>query len=289
MSKRMVYLAYPIDNAKLSNQVLSEIERAKKYLMEDYGTVVIYDPGDAFTVAPSSQVGPEISTINNAALDQASAVLAWLPLGVASTGVPMEIAIAGMVGKPVAVLSDSYSWALQLPRNVRVFPEGDVTAAIEWLANVVVPEIASTEPMPYTGLAENGPTRSYADDAGLDLFVSEDTMLPWGKFVDVPCGVQVELPSWSWGLLVGRSSTFRRRQIEVQTGIIDAGYRGELFAACIWRPSEVGDKGYVTAKAGERLAQLIVVPNGTRDVEPIWVPELAKHDRGLNGFGSSGA
>jgi dUTP pyrophosphatase len=289
----MVYLAYPIDNANLTSTVIDEIEKTKRILLEDHGVVVIYDPGDAFTVAPSSRIGREISAVNNAALDQADAVLAWLPQGVASIGVPMEIAQAGMVGKPVAVLSDSWSWALRMDRsNVQVFPEGDAGAAIEWLIGQEYENFQDVrDTMPYVGHEDLGPTRAYADDAGLDLYVAEDTELEWGVFKDVPLGVNVALPEWGWGFLVGRSSTFRKRSIEVMPGIIDTGYRGPLFAACIWRPDHDGDpalKPKYSLLAGDRIAQMIIIPNGTRDVDPVRVLDLPAHERGERGFGSSG-
>ena len=299
MSKRFVYLAYPLDNANLSQEHIAEINKTKRVLLEDYASVVVYDPGDAWTVAPGSQVGPEISAVNNTALDAADAVVAFLPRGAQSIGVPMEIARAGLMGKPVAVISDYWSWALAGGGStVQVFAQDRLSAALEWVTNAesYLPITASsTEPMPVLPDQGTGdylmPTRTHADDAGLDLYVKADTFLPWGEFVDVPCGVRVELPSWSWGLLVGRSSTFRRRQIEVQLGVIDAGYRGELFAACIWRPSDLIDQQpqINVIKAGERLAQLIIIPNGTRDIEPVKSDELTEHDRGENGFGSSGA
>lgn len=306
MSKRMLYFAYPIDNANLSAYTVAQINAVKVDLLENHGTIAVYDPGDAWKVAPGSQVGDELSLVNNTALDAADGVLAWLPRGCQSIGVPMEIARAGIAGKPVAVVSDYWSWALAGGGpNVRVFTQDQLEAAVQWLVNVEVVEDqlqTRMEPMPVAA-DRNAlvPTREYDDDAGLDLYVSKDTTLPWGEFVDVPCGVKVQLPSWSWGLLVGRSSTFRRRQIEVQLGVIDAGYRGELFAACIWRPSELANErltpgavpeikqDHVTVKEGERLAQLIVIPNGTRDVEPVPSQQLSGHKRGENGFGSSGA
>jgi dUTP pyrophosphatase len=301
--KRMIYLSYPIDNAMLKDSTVKEINRSKEFLLgHDLNpAAVVFDPGDAFMVRKGSNPGPEIASINMNVIDQAEGVLAWLPQGVSSIGVPMEIAHAAMQGVPVAVISDTYSWALQLPRdNIVVFPEGRADAAMEWLLSVEYdPMSVETSPLPVAsvrGFSDKGllPTRAHDDDAGLDLYVSEDTTLPWGQFVDVPCGVKVELPDWSWGLLVGRSSTFRRRQIEVQTGIIDAGYRGELFAACIWRPENLSmddhvDPPVLMVKAGERLAQLIIIPNGTKDVTPVPVSMLSTHDRGENGFGSSGA
>lgn len=298
MPKRLVYLAYPIDNAQMTETQIRTIDGSKAAMLGNptLPACVVYDPGDAFMVRQGSDVGPEIAAINERALDQADAVLAFLPRGIASTGVPMEIMAAALVGKPVAIVSDAYSWSLQLDRsNVMLFAEGDLDAAIEWLLNVEVEKNweRTKEPMPVVGEL---PTRAYADDAGLDLRVAEDTVLEWGKFQDVQLTSRVALPDWSWGFLVGRSSTFRTRGIEVMPGIIDTGYRGKLFAACIWRPETnhadpegtLAANGY-TLKAGDRIAQMIIIPNGTRDVEPYSVRELPAHDRGDNGFGSSGA
>lgn len=301
--KRLIYIAYPIDNAMLTDTWVGVINRAKADLLahDTSPAAAVFDPGDAFMVRKGSEPGRELSEINGKAVDTADGVLAFLPQGMASIGVPMEIARAGLNGVPVAVISDSYSWALHLDRdNVQVFPEGSTNAAIEWLLGHE-DEYDRVEREPF-GVVGPGqlPSRSYDDDAGLDLYVMEDTTLLWGEFRDVPLGVNVALPPWSWGFLVGRSSTFRKRGVEVMTGIIDAGYRGPLFAACVWRPAQLhpdqivpGAVGMVEQrlhklKAGDRIAQLIIIPNGTADVEPVRVGELPVHDRGEKGFGSSG-
>lgn len=128
------------------------------------------------------------------------------------------------------------------------------------------------------------PTQAYPDDAGFDLYVSHPRTIPPGMVVDIPCGVAVEMPSSVWGLLVGRSSTLRKRHLLVNTGIIDPGYRGELFAGVM----NMGFEG-VRIERGERLAQLIFLPNLSFGVRLNRVDELEPHDRGSNGFGSSGA
>lgn len=291
-----VYFAYPIDNASLTVSMINLINKTRIELIEA-GIDVVYDPGDAFRVRRGSTPTGQIAEVNNQAISAADGVVAWLPSGVPSVGVPMEIARAVLMGKPVAVISDVYSWSLRMEApNLRVFSEGSEGPAVEWIASwerdVVFPD---REPLAVLSTGGQIPTRAHDSDAGLDLYVAEDTVLPWGQFVDVPMGINVELPDWSWGLLVGRSSTFRRRQIEVQTGIIDAGYRGPLYAACMWRPdtpthiADLSTPANTLISKGERLAQLIVLANATRDVEPILVQGLTKSSRGENGFGSSGA
>ena len=128
------------------------------------------------------------------------------------------------------------------------------------------------------------PIRAHHDDAGWDLFVSQDVTIPPHGFKDVPSGVSVELPNGYWGLLTGRSSTIRRRGLLVVQGVIDTGYRGELFSA-VWN---LTDKS-VLLQRGERVAQLILLPNSTADSVLVrHEGDLQASERGFGGFGSSG-
>lgn len=130
------------------------------------------------------------------------------------------------------------------------------------------------------------PTRAHADDAGYDLYVSEDTIVQPGTFVDIPTAVALELPFWSWGMLTGRSSTLRKRGLLVHTGIIDAGYRGELYAG-VWNMTD----DEVLVAQGDRIAQLIILDNSTMQTSMRLLgpgQALGEHARGVNGFGSSG-
>lgn len=127
------------------------------------------------------------------------------------------------------------------------------------------------------------PIRSHTDDAGWDLFVSADTTIPAHGFADVPSGVHVQLPNGYWGMLTGRSSTIRKRGLLVVQGIIDTGYTGELFSA-VWN---LTDKP-VLLEQGERVAQLILLPNATASSVLFQTDALGQSTRGSNGFGSSG-
>lgn len=127
------------------------------------------------------------------------------------------------------------------------------------------------------------PIRAHSDDAGFDLFVSADTTVPAHGFMDVPSGVHVQLPNGYWGMLTGRSSTIRKRGLLVVQGIIDTGYTGELFSA-VWNLTDQN----VLLEQGERIAQLIILPNSTANSVLKRVDGLGATGRGDRGFGSSG-
>lgn len=127
------------------------------------------------------------------------------------------------------------------------------------------------------------PIRSHPDDAGWDLYVSADTTVPAHSFADVPSGVRMQLPNGYWGMLTGRSSTIRKRGLLVVQGIIDTGYTGELFSA-VWNLTSKP----VLLEQGERVAQLILLPNSTSKSLLVQADSLGKTTRGEHGFGSSG-
>jgi dUTP pyrophosphatase len=128
------------------------------------------------------------------------------------------------------------------------------------------------------------PTRAHADDAGLDLYVQHDAVVQPGAMVDLDLGVAVKAPPGTWTLLTGRSSTMRNLGLLVAQGIIDPGYTGPLYATVYNLRTHA-----VTIRRGDRVAQLIVMPNLTASVELCKVDELPYTSRGANGFGSSGA
>ena len=129
--------------------------------------------------------------------------------------------------------------------------------------------------------AEELLSRAYPGDAGFDLFCREEHWIGPGESVDIPLGVRVQLPEGWWGLLTGRSSTLRKRGLLVAQGVIDQGYRGPLYAYVRNMTEEM-----VRVRDGERLAQLIPLPLFSGTIE--LVEDLEDHERGVNGFGSSG-
>jgi len=120
---------------------------------------------------------------------------------------------------------------------------------------------------------------SYQGDAGLDLYVSQDTVVLPKSYTDVPSEVAIQMPNDYFAQILPRSST-SKKGIVVFPATIDPGFRGPLYACC-WNLSSEP----IMIKKGDRLAQIIF----HRRTYPyvVEVDELEGSNRGENGFGSS--
>lgn len=98
----------------------------------------------------------------------------------------------------------------------------------------------------------------------------------------IPTGIRVECPKGYWIAVEARSSTSKKSLI-VPKGVIDEGYRGEIFAQII----NVGTQPEFIMH-GDRLVQLIIRKNYTRMTEIVEVDQLSESERGESGFGSTG-
>lgn len=128
------------------------------------------------------------------------------------------------------------------------------------------------------------PTRAYPGDAGYDLYYSgeRDLLMRPGAVIYIPCHVAMQWPEGIWGFIIGRSSAFQRG-ILVNPTVIDAGWRGELFA---YVRNVINQ--WITIEPGDRVAQIVPMPLLAEGRELIQVDELDPSERGVNGFGSSG-
>ncbi len=128
------------------------------------------------------------------------------------------------------------------------------------------------------------PVRAHPGDAGLDLCALEDLTLAAGERARVRTGLAIELPAGHAGLVLPRSGLAARHGIALVNapGLIDEGYRGELQVLLLNTDREAP----FTLSAGDRIAQLVVVP--VVPAEPLEVAELAPAARGEGGFGSTG-
>jgi len=102
--------------------------------------------------------------------------------------------------------------------------------------------------------------------------------LSWATF---PTGIYTKIPNDAWMLILNRSSSPFNIGIHVATGVIDAGYTGELMT----RICNMNEHA-VKVKDGDRLSQAIIIPR--YNFRPEQVDELPKTERGSSGFGSSG-
>jgi len=128
------------------------------------------------------------------------------------------------------------------------------------------------------------PARVHPGDAGLDLCALEPLTIPAGERAKVRTGLAIELPAGHAGLVLPRSGLAARHGIALVNapGLIDEGYRGELQVLLLNTDREAT----FTLSAGDRIAQLVVVP--VVAAEALEVDELAPAARGDAGFGSTG-
>lgn len=141
----------------------------------------------------------------------------------------------------------------------------------------------NTLPVRFTHPHAELPTRAHPTDAGLDLAASETMHIAPGVVTLVPTGVAVAIPEGHVGLLAARSSLATKKAMTLANGIgvIDAGFRNEIKVPVI--PL---DGCHNLIQAGQKIAQLIIIPIATPTVEV--VSELPESARGLGGFGSTG-
>jgi dUTP pyrophosphatase len=127
------------------------------------------------------------------------------------------------------------------------------------------------------------PAPAYPGDAGLDLAACERVELAPGERAVVATGIAVAVPDGYAGFVQPRSGLAARAGIAIvnSPGLIDSGYRGEVKVVLLNTDAE---RPFV-AEAGERIAQLVLVP--VPAVEVVEVDELPTSERGVRGFGSS--
>ncbi len=144
-----------------------------------------------------------------------------------------------------------------------------------------------SDPLPVRRLDPRAmlPTRAYPDDAGLDLYAVEKVTLEPGERAAVRTGIAVEIAPGQAGLVLPRSGLAMRHGIALVNapGLIDAGYRGEVQVLLL----NTDRQASFELAAGERIAQLVLLRVETPAV--LEVGELALSQRGIGGFGSSGA
>src|SRR4051812_12045535 len=129
------------------------------------------------------------------------------------------------------------------------------------------------------------PERTRPGDAGYDLRCVDAFALDPGERGVIGTGVAIALPDGVAGLVVPRSGLAARHGLSVVNGpgLIDPNYRGEVKVVLV----NLGDERF-HGEAGDRIAQLLLVPFAAPDVEVVDELRAGGDDRGAGGFGSSG-
>lgn len=130
------------------------------------------------------------------------------------------------------------------------------------------------------------PQRAHGGDAGLDLSLLESVRLAPGERQKARTGIAVAIPEGHAGFVVPRSGLAARLGLSIVNtpGIIDAGYRGELLVLLLNTDREQT----IELTAGERVAQLLVVPVALPQVVVSDMLPEAGDARGTGGYGSTG-
>lgn len=129
------------------------------------------------------------------------------------------------------------------------------------------------------------PTRGSEHAAGYDLYadVKEDVQIKPHETVKIGTGLAMEIPDGYFGAIFARSGLAAKEGLRPANcvGVCDSDYRGEYIVA-IHNDSEETR----TVTAGERIAQLVVMPYLPVTFDE--VAELTDTNRGEGGFGSTG-
>ena len=129
------------------------------------------------------------------------------------------------------------------------------------------------------------PARGSEMAAGYDLYADTTDVIeipPHGT-VMVSTGITIEIPEGYFGAIFARSGMARERGLRPANcvGVVDPDYRGA------WMIAVHNDTDQPkTVEAGERIAQMVVMPYLNIDFEE--VEELSETKRGGGGFGSTG-
>ena len=96
------------------------------------------------------------------------------------------------------------------------------------------------------------PTNAYGDDAGYDLYAAETiTILPQ-SCEGVNCAFHMAIPQGYFGKIFSRSGFVEHHLITAEGGVIDSGYRGEIFDFVFNHGNDL-----YTFNTGTKVAQIV--------------------------------
>jgi dUTP pyrophosphatase len=125
------------------------------------------------------------------------------------------------------------------------------------------------------------PTHGHPGDAGMDFYAVETVVFAPHKQNRIPTGVSVEIPEEHVGLIWDKSSISFNKGLKIMGGVIDSGYRGEIFMSLL----NTSDQEVIIEK-GDKIAQMIIQKFEHCDI--VEVSELSETVRGHGREGSTG-
>lgn len=152
-----------------------------------------------------------------------------------------------------------------------------------------------------TGDHSHVPVKMTEGAAGLDVFITDTVSLTPGQRQAVSLGFKGEFPSGYVADLRIRSSIGAKFGVVLanQTGVIDSDYRGEVQAVLVNTNYPTVHPLFHPFKYRKQLSSRVTLMQGTRigqllfyKIEPVEVVKsnsLSPTDRGLAGFGTTGA
>lgn len=115
----------------------------------------------------------------------------------------------------------------------------------------------------------------------MDIFVFESVTLAAGERKNVPTGLAFEVPDGYVGLIWDKGGVSMKYGIKTLGGVLDSGYRGELFIGVI----NLSDSAY-TFEKGHKIAQMLI--QKIERPEIVEITELSETTRGDGKWGSTG-
>ena len=126
------------------------------------------------------------------------------------------------------------------------------------------------------------PERGTAGAAGYDLFAADTVVVESSRRALIPLDLAFAIPAGHVGLLKSRSS-MALRGLDVEAGVIDSDYRGNVQ---VMLSNNTSCEHATTVHRGDKIAQMVVLPVPSMTV--CEVEELDDTERGCGGFGSTG-
>ncbi len=125
------------------------------------------------------------------------------------------------------------------------------------------------------------PQFAHATDAGMDLCSTVEITIAPGTRVSVPTGIAMQIPDGYVGLIWDKSGISQKGGLKTLGGVIDAGYRGEMFVGLFNTSNEPYTYG-----PGQKVAQILIQKIEQPEIE--LVDDLENSDRGTGSVGSTG-